>query len=115
MLTLWPIGLLAITGVVIAISVTNVVRSAQNDTQPITSAEARVAQISGRNTNMLTGLLGGGNSYFHSVSREYYVTFDLSPEGKSVKFTIPIVEYPDIEKGDTGTLTFQGTRLISFE
>ena len=112
---LWVVGFLVVAGVVIAASVRSVVLSARNDTLPATSAQARISRISGRNSNMLTGLLTGKNSYFQNVYGEYYVTFELLPERGYIKFTIPIVEYPEINEGDTGTLIFQGTRFISFE
>ena len=101
---------------VIAYSVRCVVQASRNDTLPKISTEVRVARVSGRNSNMLNHWLAGGNvSHFHNVNREYYVTFELLPDKKSVKFTIPIVQCPEINEGDTGTLIFQGTRFISFE
>jgi len=64
---------------------------------------------------MLTGLLGGDDSYFQNENREYYVTFELLPERTLQKFAIPIVLFPEINEGDTGILTFQGTRFEDFK
>ena len=108
------IVVLAFACAIIAYSVRCVVQSAQNDAMTETSAEAKVVSITGRNRNMITGLLGGSNSYFQNVNREYYVTFELLPGHTLRKFTIPVVVSPEINEGDTGLLTFQGTRFISF-
>jgi len=115
-----PVWLLAVVltfaCAVIVYSVRCVAQATRNDTLTKISTKARVARVSGRNSNMLNHWLAGGNvSHFHNVNRELYVTFELLPDNKPVKFTIPIVQYPEIDEGDTGTLIFQGTRFISFE
>ena len=101
---------------VIAYSIKNVARASRNDALPETSAQARVARVRGRNVNMLNRWFpGGGDSYFQNVNREYYVTFELLSDSTPRQFTIPVVENQEIDEGDTGVLTFQGTRFISFE
>jgi len=109
------IVVLAFACVIIVYSVRRVKQAVQNDTLLVTTAQARVRRVGGRNVNMLTGLMGGSNSFFQNVNRECYVTFELLTDGKQVEFTIPIVDCPEIEEGDTGTLTFQGTRFVDFE
>lgn len=47
------------------------------------------------------------------TSTRYYVTFMLND--KKQRFEVPMVDYIKVKEGDEGTLTFQGTRFVSFE
>jgi hypothetical protein len=56
------------------------------------------------------------NNHHHfssSTSYEYYVTFEFSSR-RRVEFDVSEEEYGLIVENDKGTLTFQGTRFISF-
>lgn len=53
------------------------------------------------------------NHHTHS-STSYYVTFEVE-SGDRMEFNMPGSEYGLIMQGDTGKLTFQGTRYIKFE
>ncbi|MEF2691806.1 MAG: DUF2500 domain-containing protein, partial [Eubacteriales bacterium] len=52
---------------------------------------------------------------FHTTSSTtYYVTFQVE-SGDRMEFHVSGLEYGMLAEGDTGRLTFQGTRYLSFE
>lgn len=53
------------------------------------------------------------DSSIHSSSTYYYVTFQFESGDRS-EFMISGEEYGMLAEGDTGSLTFQGTRYLSF-
>ena len=56
-----------------------------------------------------------GNDNMHSShSTTYYVTFQFDSGDRS-EFTVNGREFGMLAEGDTGLLTFQGTRYLSFE
>ncbi len=50
----------------------------------------------------------------HHTSTTYYVTFEVE-SGDRMELHLSGAEYGLIAEGDTGILTFQGTRYLSFE
>ena len=52
--------------------------------------------------------------HHHSTSTTYYVTFEVD-SGDRMELHVPGSEYGYMIEGDRGTLTFQGTRFLSFE
>ena len=46
--------------------------------------------------------------------RIYYVTFQME-SGDRMEFQVSGIEYGMLAEGDTGELTFQGTRYLAFE
>ena len=56
-----------------------------------------------------------GNGAMHtSTSTSYYATFEVE-SGDRMELHISGTEYGMLAEGDYGTLTFQGTRYLSFE
>lgn len=53
------------------------------------------------------------NTMSTSSFTTYYVTFEV-PSGDRMEFLVSDYEYGMLVEGDKGTLTFQGTRYISF-
>ena len=55
------------------------------------------------------------NQTTHAASTHttYYVTFEVS-SGDRMELVVPGLEYGMIAEGDSGDLTFQGTRYLSF-
>lgn len=49
-----------------------------------------------------------------STSTRYFVTFELE-NGKRLEFSVNDGEYGMLAEGDTGELTWQGTRYLGFE
>ncbi len=56
----------------------------------------------------------GGAHRHSSTSTSYYVTFEFESQDR-LELHVSSQEYGYLVEGDTGTLTFQGTRYISFE
>ncbi|WP_429844743.1 DUF2500 domain-containing protein [Brevibacillus sp. FIR094] len=75
-----------------------------NNASPILTQPAKI--ISKR-----TSTSGGGNDT--SVSTYYYLTFELS-NGERLEFHVKGSEYGLLVEGDTGRLTYQGTRYKEF-
>lgn len=60
------------------------------------------------------GDLSGAHGYRTSTYTSYYVTFQVE-SGDRMEFHVSSLEYGMLAEGDTGRLTFQGTRYLSFE
>ena len=57
----------------------------------------------------------GNEADFHTSSTTwYYVTFQVD-SGDRMEFSVSGPEYGMLAEGDQGSLTFQGTRYLSFE
>ncbi len=56
----------------------------------------------------------GGAHRHSSSSTSYYVTFEFESQDR-LELHVSSQEYGYLVEGDRGTLTFQGTRYISFE
>lgn len=56
----------------------------------------------------------GGPSGHHHVSTLYYVTFQMA-SGDRMELRVPGTEYGMLTEGDSGKVTFQGSRYLGFE
>ena len=107
-----PIGMLIFGGFIVAIFVsvfaTVIVKGAgqwrRNNASPVVTAMARVvtkrAEVSG----------GTGESGAHT---SHFATFEM-PTGERCELALPAREFGLIADGDTGQLTYQGTRFKGF-
>ena len=59
------------------------------------------------------GDVTGAQGYSTTSSTWYYVTFEVE-SGDRMEFSVSGKEYGLLAEGDTGKLTFQGTRYLSF-
>lgn len=57
---------------------------------------------------------GGVNDHHHHTSTSYYVTFQVE-SGDRMELHVAGHEYGLLIEGDSGKLTFQGTRYLGFE
>lgn len=57
---------------------------------------------------------GGTNNHHHHSSTSYYVTFQVE-SGDRMEFHVTGQEYGLLVEGDSGKLSFQGTRYLGFE
>ena len=55
----------------------------------------------------------GGETHHVHTSTSYYATFQVE-SGDRMEFALSGMEYGMLAEGDTGELTFQGTRYLSF-
>ena len=58
--------------------------------------------------------ISGAHGYTHSSSTTYYAAFEVE-SGDRMEFHITGLQYGKLREGDTGTLSFQGTRFLSFD
>ncbi len=77
----------------------------RNNHSPCLTVEAEVA------TKRMKMTHHGGN---HHSSTSYYVTFEFE-RGDRMEFRVSGSEYGRLKEGDSGELTFQGTRYVEFE
>lgn len=89
----------------------------KNNHSPKLSVEAKVVSkrmnISHHN-HANAGDMTGAHGYQMTSSTWYYVTFEVE-SGDRMELSVSGSEYGMLAEGDTGKLTFQGTRYISFE
>ena len=60
------------------------------------------------------GDITGAHGYMHHTSTAYYTTFQVE-SGDRMELAVSGSEYGMLAEGDTGKLTFQGTRFLGFE
>lgn len=84
----------------------------RNNNSPILTVGAKVVakrmSISGHNHHH------GNNMHHHSSSTTYFATFETE-SGDRMELKMRDKEYGMLVEGDTGKLTFQGTRYKGFE
>ena len=54
------------------------------------------------------------DGFYTTTNTMYYVTFQME-SGDRMEFQVSGIEYGMLAEGDTGELTFQGTRYLAFE
>ncbi len=62
----------------------------------------------------VAGDISGAHGYTHSSDTSYYAAFEVE-SGDRIEFHITGLQYGKLREGDTGTLSFQGTRFLSFD
>ena len=84
----------------------------KNNNSPVLTVDVKVVT---KRINVTRHHHGGADDFHHTTtSSRYYVTFEVS-SGDRMEFLVPGSEYGVIAENDTGKLTFQGTRYLSFE
>ena len=108
--------LLVVTGFIV-ILVKNLKQQRVNNHSPRLTVEATVVsrrqEVSHHNTAN-AGDITGAHGYTTTSSTTYYATFQVE-SGDRLELAIPGSQYGYLVEGDTGRLTFQGTRFLSFE
>lgn len=67
-----------------------------------------------RHQHAIAGDVSGAHGVHTTTSTTYYVTFQVE-SGDRMEFSVSGTEYGMFAEGDTGRLTFQGTRYLLFE
>ena len=62
----------------------------------------------------VAGDISGAHGYTHSSRTSHYAAFEVE-SGDRMEFRITGVQYGKLREGDTGTLSFRGTRFLSFD
>ena len=114
---IFPILFLIVFIFIFVIVIANVVKSAKrwklNNDSPVLTVNAKVvtkrSDVSYRHhNNMSDNSMNMGYS-----STYYYVTFEVA-SGDRMEFQVADTEYGMVTEGDHESLTFQGTRYLSF-
>ena len=113
---LFPFFFFAVFGMVLIVFVVILVRGIgewhKNNNSPRLTVPAKVVS---KRTSVSHGHHHGANGHMHTTSSTwYYVTFEVE-SGDRMELGVSGSEYGMLAEGDSGKLTFQGTRYLSFE
>lgn len=103
-----------ITGVFIFFFFCGIKTWSHNNRSPRLSVPARVAAKRTNVSHHHHHHAGAGNGVHMSTSTSYYATFEVE-SGDRMEFHLSGQEYGLLAEGDTGVLSFQGTRYLSFD
>ena len=113
---LFPLVFLLALGTILFTLVGNLRTWNKNNHSPRLTVQAVVAkrtQVS-RHRNANAGDATGAHGYTTSSVTTYYVTFQVE-SGDRMELQVGGAEYGMLVEGDTGKLSFQGTRYLSFQ
>ena len=117
MFGIFPFLFMAVFSFIFVFIIIKVVQGAKqwkrNNDSPVLTVDAKVvtkrSDISYRHhNNMSNNSMNMGYS-----STYYYVTFEVA-SGDRMEFQVADTEYGMVTEGDKGSLTFQGTRYLSY-
>ena len=113
---LFPFFFFAVFGMVLIVFVVTLVRGIgewhKNNNSPRLTVPARVVS---KRTSVSRGHHHSANGHMHTTSSTwYYATFEVE-SGDRMELGVSGSEYGMLAEGDSGKLTFQGTRYLSFE
>ncbi len=113
---LFPFFFFAVFGMVLIVFVVTLVRGIgewhKNNNSPRLAVPAKVVS---KRTSVSHGHHHSANGHMHTTSSTwYYVTFEVE-SGDRMELGVSGSEYGMLAEGDSGKLTFQGTRYLSFE
>ena len=114
---LFPLVFLLALGTILFALVGNLRTWNKNNHSPRLTVQAAVVakrtQVS-RHRNANAGDATGAHGYTTSSVTTYYVTFQVE-SGDRIELQVGGAEYGMLVEGDTGKLSFQGTRYLSFQ
>ena len=117
MFGIFPIFFMLVFTFMVVFIIIKIVKSAkqwkQNNDSPVLTVDAKVvtkrSDVSYRhNMNASNDAMNMGYS-----ATTYYVTFEVQ-SGDRMELRVPDTEYGMLTEGDKGSLTFQGTRYLSY-
>ncbi len=106
---LFTIPFVLVAAVIVITIVRNLRQWHKNNQSPRLTVPATVVA---KRTNV-THFQGGSNGAQHHTSTAYYATFQVE-SGDRMELSLPGREYGLLAEGDTGKLSFQGTRFLGF-
>lgn len=101
-----------VIGVFITVAVRGIKQWSYNNKQPIYSDHVIV--VDKRTHLWRSGHHHGSSMHHHGGSTSYFITFEFE-DGERREFMVPSQLYGLTVAGDTGTLTWQGTRFHGFQ
>ena len=109
---MFTIVFVLVIGMFIVIAVKGIGQWNKNNHSPRLTVPATVVA---KRTNVTRHHHGGTNGHHHHhTSTSYYVTFQVE-SGDRMELYVAGTEYGMLIEGDSGNLTFQGTRYLGFE
>lgn len=114
---IFPIMFVMVFGIIIFTFVQGIAEWNKNNHSPkLTVPAAVVAKRTNvtRHHHANGGDASGAHGFHTTTSTTYYVTFQVE-SGDRMEFHVSGSEYGMLAEGDSGRLTFQGTRYLSFE
>lgn len=113
---LFPFFFFGVFAMVLIVFVVTLVRGIgewrKNNNSPRLTVPAKVVS---KRTSVSHGHHHGANGHMHTTSSTwYYATFEVE-SGDRMELALSGSEYGMLAEGDSGKLTFQGTRYLSFE
>ena len=115
--TLFPIMFLLIFVMIIFTFVKGITTWHKNNNSPCLTVSARIVekrQDTTHNKQPVAGDITGAHGYHTISNTSYYITFQVE-SGDRMELSVSGSEYEILTEGDTGKLTFQGTRYLGFE
>jgi hypothetical protein len=110
--TVGPI-LIALVAIAIGIVlVKGILQWFRNNGSPVLSVKARVVNLRMKVSGGMH--TAGDNLSASGASTYYYATFEAE-SGDRMEFAVGDEEYGLLAQGDTGSLTYQGTRYLGFQ
>ena len=107
---IWSIMFLLIFGLIIVTIVRGLKQWNKNNHSPRLTVDARVLA---KRHDVSRRRSAGEHHHYHTTN-SYFVTFEVS-SGDRMELQLQGHEYGLLIEGDTGKLTFQGTRYLGFE
>lgn len=112
--TIITIVFIVVIGIIVFRAIQGVMQWKANNESPILNVPARIcAKRASTHTSHHAGGTDGMHAH-HTTSTNYYATFEFE-NGDRKEFRIKSREYGLLVEGDSGMLTFQGTRYLGFE
>lgn len=106
-----------VVGMLVFIIVKMIRDKRKNDASPRLTVDAFVASKYTRTSSMDQPMAGdptGAHGFQHMTTTHYFMTFEVA-SGDRMAFEVDEAEYSMLAEGDTGRLSFQGTRYLGFE
>lgn len=107
---IWSIMFLLIFGLIIVTIVRGLKQWSKNNHSPRLTVDARVLA---KRHDVSRRRSAGEHHHYHTTN-SYFVTFEVA-SGDRMELQLQGHEYGLLIEGDTGKLTFQGTRYLGFE
>lgn len=116
MASVFPFLFFIVFGIILIVFVVTFVRGIgewhKNNNSPRLTVPAKVVS---KRTSVSHGHHHSASGHMHTTgSTWYYATFEVE-SGDRMELALSGSEYGMLAEGDTGKLTFQGTRYLSFE
>ena len=107
-----PVIFVLVFGIIIVAMVRGICEWNKNNHSPKLSVPAKVVS---RCTAVSHHHHHQGNGMYHThTATSYYATFQVE-SGDRIEFLVSGTEYGMLAEGDSGELTFQGTRYLNFQ